>query len=56
MLTLPADNGTWGVGIIASAKDTAMRSLKDVDVWADVDPEHAAVRTLVGRVNLSTIA
>ena len=36
VLTLPADNGTWGVGIIASAKDTAMRSLKDVDVWANV--------------------
>jgi 2-polyprenyl-6-methoxyphenol hydroxylase-like FAD-dependent oxidoreductase len=36
VLTLPADNGTWGVGIIASAKDKAMRSLKDVDVWAKV--------------------
>ncbi len=32
-LTLPADNGTWGCGIIASAKDAAMRGLKDVDAW-----------------------
>ncbi len=32
-LTLPADNGTWGLGIIASSKDAAMRGLKDVDTW-----------------------
>ncbi len=32
-LTLPADNGTWGVGIITSAKDTAMRALRDVSTW-----------------------
>jgi hypothetical protein len=36
VLTLPADNGTWGVGVIASAKDAAMRALKDVDVWTRV--------------------
>ncbi len=30
---LPADNGTWGLGIIASAKDAALRPLKDVDTW-----------------------
>jgi flavin-dependent dehydrogenase len=33
ILTLPADNGTWGVGVIASAKDAALRGLKDVDTW-----------------------
>jgi flavin-dependent dehydrogenase len=32
-LTLPADNGTWGLGIITSAKDAALRPLKDVDTW-----------------------
>jgi 2-polyprenyl-6-methoxyphenol hydroxylase-like FAD-dependent oxidoreductase len=32
-LTLPADNGTWGIGVITSARDTAMRGLKDVDTW-----------------------
>ena len=32
-LTLPCDNGTWGLGIIASAKDAALRGLKDVDTW-----------------------
>jgi hypothetical protein len=36
VLTLPADNGTWGVGIIASAKDKAMRALKDLAVWTNV--------------------
>ena len=36
VLTLPADNGTWGIGIIASAKDKAMRALKDVDGWTNV--------------------
>ncbi len=36
VLTLPADNGTWGVGIVASANDPAMRAVKDVDVWTNV--------------------
>lgn len=33
ILTLPADNGTWGVGIIISAKDKVSRALKDPDTW-----------------------
>jgi 2-polyprenyl-6-methoxyphenol hydroxylase-like FAD-dependent oxidoreductase len=33
ILTLPADNGTWGVGLIVSAKDAALRGLKDLDTW-----------------------
>lgn len=36
ILTLPADNGTWGVGLVSSAKDAAMRGLKDVDTWTSV--------------------
>lgn len=36
ILTLAADNGTWGVGLVASAKDVALRSLKDPEVWARV--------------------
>jgi 2-polyprenyl-6-methoxyphenol hydroxylase-like FAD-dependent oxidoreductase len=35
-LTLPADNGTWGLGIIVSANDKAMRRLQDVDTWERV--------------------
>ena len=35
-LTLPADNGTWGVGVVASARDAAMRKLTDVEVWERV--------------------
>jgi 2-polyprenyl-6-methoxyphenol hydroxylase-like FAD-dependent oxidoreductase len=33
VLTLPADNGTWGIGLITSAKDSALRSLKDEHAW-----------------------
>jgi 2-polyprenyl-6-methoxyphenol hydroxylase-like FAD-dependent oxidoreductase len=33
LLTLPADNGTWGVGIVTSAKDIALRVARDVDTW-----------------------
>jgi hypothetical protein len=33
VLTLPADNGTWGVAIIASGADRAMRAVLDVDTW-----------------------
>jgi hypothetical protein len=32
-LTLPCDNGTYGLGIITSAKDPALRSLKDPETW-----------------------
>jgi 2-polyprenyl-6-methoxyphenol hydroxylase-like FAD-dependent oxidoreductase len=32
-LTLPCDNGTWGLGFITSAKDGALRGLKDTDTW-----------------------
>ena len=36
ILTLPADNGTWGVGVIASSKDAALRALLDVECWERV--------------------
>jgi 2-polyprenyl-6-methoxyphenol hydroxylase-like FAD-dependent oxidoreductase len=32
-LTLPADNGTWGVGMIGSAKDPQLRKLADTETW-----------------------
>jgi len=35
-LTLPADNGTWGVGLITSARDKVMRPCRDVDTWTQV--------------------
>jgi 2-polyprenyl-6-methoxyphenol hydroxylase-like FAD-dependent oxidoreductase len=35
-LTLPADNGTWGVGLIVSARDVAMRPCRDPERWTDV--------------------
>jgi hypothetical protein len=40
ILTLPADNGTWGVGVITSAKDSALRGLKEVDTWERVVKGH----------------
>jgi 2-polyprenyl-6-methoxyphenol hydroxylase-like FAD-dependent oxidoreductase len=36
ILTLPADNGTWGIGVVTSAKDTELRALKDPDIWTRV--------------------
>jgi 2-polyprenyl-6-methoxyphenol hydroxylase-like FAD-dependent oxidoreductase len=33
ILTLPADNGTWGVGVITSANDAVLRDSRKVDVW-----------------------
>lgn len=36
VLTLPADNDTWGVGFVAAANDRALRALRQVDVWERV--------------------
>ena len=35
-LTLPADNGTWAVVVVAGAKDTALRPLREADRWEAV--------------------
>jgi flavin-dependent dehydrogenase len=32
-LTLPADNGTWAVGLVASSEDRPLRSLREADRW-----------------------
>jgi 2-polyprenyl-6-methoxyphenol hydroxylase-like FAD-dependent oxidoreductase len=36
VLTLPGDNGTWGVALIASARDSALRAVRDADRWEAV--------------------
>jgi hypothetical protein len=33
ILTLPADNGTWSVAIVASSRDHSLRVLRDVRTW-----------------------
>ena len=40
ILTLPADNGTWGMGIIVSAHDAAMRTAREPEVWSRVIAEY----------------
>ncbi len=35
-LTLAADRGTWGVGVVTSSKDAALRSLKEIEPWEKV--------------------
>src|SRR3984957_18116024 len=35
-LTLPADNGTWAVAVVAGSKDTALRPLRELDRWEAV--------------------
>ncbi|MBA2624151.1 MAG: FAD-dependent oxidoreductase [Acidimicrobiia bacterium] len=34
ILTLPADNGTWGIGFVTSSKDAEVRGLRDPDRWS----------------------
>ncbi len=36
IVTLPADHGTWGVGIVASGGDRCARAARDPDVWTRV--------------------
>jgi 2-polyprenyl-6-methoxyphenol hydroxylase-like FAD-dependent oxidoreductase len=36
VLALPADNGTWGLGLITSSRDTALRALRHADRWGAV--------------------
>ena len=36
VLTLPAEAGTWGIGLITSSRDDALRSLHRVDRWTAV--------------------
>lgn len=43
IVTLPADNGMWGVGIVASAKDGPMRAARDPEVWERVIKSHPLV-------------
>ena len=33
VLTLPADQGTWGVGLVTSSRDQSLKSLRDGDAW-----------------------
>jgi 2-polyprenyl-6-methoxyphenol hydroxylase-like FAD-dependent oxidoreductase len=44
LVVLPSDNGTWGVGIVASSRDRAVRALTDPEVFRRVIclfPAHA---------------
>ncbi|MGY1602893.1 FAD-dependent oxidoreductase [Geodermatophilus sp. SYSU D00815] len=34
LVTLPADNGTWSVGIVTSSADHALRALRDPRAWS----------------------
>lgn len=36
VLTLPADNGTWGLGLVTAGSDAPLRAAKDPDVWERV--------------------
>jgi 2-polyprenyl-6-methoxyphenol hydroxylase-like FAD-dependent oxidoreductase len=35
-LTLPADNGSWSIVVVASSRDESMRKLRDLDRWTEV--------------------
>lgn len=53
ILTLPADNGTWGVGIIASSADPAMRAARDLDCWERIIRAHPLVAHWIDAESLS---
>ena len=36
LLVLPADNGTWGIGVIALSGDKPLRGLTDTDRWTEL--------------------
>jgi 2-polyprenyl-6-methoxyphenol hydroxylase-like FAD-dependent oxidoreductase len=36
LVTLPADNGTWAVGLITSSADRQLRALRDPGIWESV--------------------
>jgi 2-polyprenyl-6-methoxyphenol hydroxylase-like FAD-dependent oxidoreductase len=36
LLTLPADNGTWSVTVVISAGDSALRTVRETEVWTRV--------------------
>lgn len=44
IMTLPADNGTWAVGFIASARDRAARALRKPVVWERVIAHYPLAR------------
>jgi 2-polyprenyl-6-methoxyphenol hydroxylase-like FAD-dependent oxidoreductase len=48
VLTLPADNGTWGVGVITSSKDAALRGLLEVECWEKVVGSYPMVAHWLG--------
>ena len=41
VLTLPADNGTWGLAIVISGSDVALRGLKETENWTTAIKGHA---------------
>jgi 2-polyprenyl-6-methoxyphenol hydroxylase-like FAD-dependent oxidoreductase len=55
-LTLPADNGTWGVGLITSAHDTVMRPCRDVDRWTEVVSSFPLVAHWIDAEPISEVA
>jgi 2-polyprenyl-6-methoxyphenol hydroxylase-like FAD-dependent oxidoreductase len=36
LLVLPADNGTWGIGVIGVSGDKALRGVTDTDRWTEL--------------------
>jgi 2-polyprenyl-6-methoxyphenol hydroxylase-like FAD-dependent oxidoreductase len=43
IVTLPADRGTWGVGIVASGADRRARAARDPEVWSRIVKSYPVV-------------
>jgi len=43
IVALPADHGTWGLAIVTSGRDRAMRAARDPEVWTRIVKNHPLV-------------
>ncbi len=55
ILALPADNGTWGVGLVVSAHDPTMRAARDPEVWSRVLAAYPLVAHWAGGEPISDV-
>jgi hypothetical protein len=42
-MTVPADNGTWGIALLTHANDVALRNLKDTETWTRAIKGHPLI-------------
>jgi flavin-dependent dehydrogenase len=56
ILTLPADNGTWGVGLVTSARDEMLRRARHVEQWERIVASYPLVAHWIDAEPISDVA